>query len=67
LSQDLLFLLFVLQQTNRGYFKKKLINKEYDNGKLHEMYCCVFGEFFGKNPNVKMGKTGGGGLDGVES
>jgi hypothetical protein len=40
---------------------KKPYKKESDNGKCNEMFRCVFGEFFGKNPNVKMGKTGGGG------
>ncbi|MDR2754133.1 MAG: hypothetical protein LBC20_00365 [Planctomycetaceae bacterium] len=32
-------------------------------GKFHEMFRCVFGEFLGKNPDVRMGKQGkaGGG------
>jgi hypothetical protein len=51
-------------------FKETLYNKESDNGKFHEMFCCIFGDFFGKNPDVKLGKSGkagGGGHYVVES
>jgi hypothetical protein len=59
-------LLFVLQQANRGYFEKTLKNKEYNNEKLCRKpieFCENHRELSGEKPNVKMGKTGGGGLD----
>ncbi|MDR0704083.1 MAG: hypothetical protein LBF88_03765 [Planctomycetaceae bacterium] len=53
--------------TFRNYFGKTLENKEHHNGKFSEMFDRTFGNVFGKKPNVKMGKTGGGGLDVEES
>jgi hypothetical protein len=46
---------------------KNLQNKEYGNGKFNEMCCRFFGNGSCEKPNVKMGKTGGGGRDVEES
>jgi hypothetical protein len=41
--------------------------KEYNYGKFNEMFGYVFRKFLGKKFYVKMGKTGGGGLDVIKS
>jgi hypothetical protein len=51
----------------RDYFGKTLDNKEHDDGKFSEMWGLFFGVNFREKPNVKMGKTGGGGLSGMNS
>jgi hypothetical protein len=48
----------------------RIFYKETNDGKCYEMFRCVFGDFFGKNPAVKLGKpgkSGGGGHSVVES
>ncbi|MDR2757590.1 MAG: hypothetical protein LBC20_18020 [Planctomycetaceae bacterium] len=50
--------------------KKPCKIRSLDNGKCNEMLRCVFGDFFSKNPDVKVGKSGksgGGGHYVVES
>jgi hypothetical protein len=39
----------------------KLVKKEISDGKFNERSRRIFGNFGSKIPNVKMGKTGGGG------
>jgi hypothetical protein len=53
--------------TFRDNLNKTLENKEHDNGKCSEMFGRTFCNAWGEKSNVKMGKTEGGGLDGVES
>ncbi|MDR2755211.1 MAG: hypothetical protein LBC20_05840 [Planctomycetaceae bacterium] len=58
------------KQQSAHFLTQSAYSKESDNGKFHEMLRCVFGDFFSKNPVVKMGKTGksgGGGHYVVES
>jgi hypothetical protein len=45
----------------------KPINKEHNDEKFSEMFGRFFCSIVCKKPNVKMGKTGGGGLDVTES
>jgi hypothetical protein len=48
-------------------FLKNLVNKELSNEKLSKMFGRFFCSIVCKKTNVKMEKTGGGGVDVMKS